>query len=90
MSGTDQPRKRKGKATPPAQLRLPPMLQDYVDDLVKETTYGDSKSEVMRRFIDEGIRQALNEGRIAKRNPADYPPRGDDDGPLQAKIEEPT
>ena len=52
------------------------MLRDYVDDLVKENTYGDNKSEVMRRFIDEGIRKALNEGRIAKRNPADYPPRG--------------
>lgn len=75
MSHSDEPIQRKGKATPPAQLRLPPMLQDYVDDLVKEGTYGDSKSEVMRRFIDEGIRKALNEARIAKRDPADYPPR---------------
>ena len=48
------------------------MLQDYVDDLVKERIYGDNKSEVLRRFIDEGIRRALNEGRIAKRDPADY------------------
>jgi Arc/MetJ-type ribon-helix-helix transcriptional regulator len=62
---------------PKAELRLPPMLQDYVDDLLKEGTYGDSKSEVMRRFIDEGIRRALNEGRIAKRNSADYAPSGD-------------
>ena len=75
MSDTGRSKQRKGKATPPAQLRLPPILQDYVDDLLKEGTYGDSKSDVMRRFIDEGIRRALNEGRIAKRNPADYPPR---------------
>jgi hypothetical protein len=54
------------------------MLQDYVDDLLKEGTYGDTKSEVMRRFIDDGIRRALNEGRITKRDPANYPARGKD------------
>ena len=62
----------KEKRNPKAEFRLPRMLRDYVDDLVKERIYGDNKSEVMRRFIDEGIRQALNDGRIAKRNPADY------------------
>jgi hypothetical protein len=35
-------------------------------------TYGGTKSEVMRRFVEEGIRVALNNGRIAKRNIDDY------------------
>jgi hypothetical protein len=31
-----------------------------------------TKSEVTRRFIEEGIRKALNDGRIAKRDIKNY------------------
>jgi Arc/MetJ-type ribon-helix-helix transcriptional regulator len=58
-----------------ADLRLPEMVHDYLDDLVKKVVYGDSKSEVIRRFVDEGVNAAINAGRLAERNPADY---GDD------------
>lgn len=58
--------------SPKADFRLPEMIHDYLDDLVKKKLYGDSKSEVMRRFIDAGISAALKDGRIAERNPADY------------------
>lgn len=57
---------------PKAEFRLHALNHAYLDDLVNEGTYGGTKSEVMRRFVEEGIRRALNEGRIAKRNIQDY------------------
>jgi len=64
--------KKRPKGSPRFELRLHPMNVAYLDDLVNDGTYGGTKSEVARRFVEEGIRRALNEGRITKRNIADY------------------
>jgi hypothetical protein len=55
-----------------AEFRLHALNHAYLDDLLNDGTYGGTKSEVMRRFVEEGIRKALNEGRITKRNIADF------------------
>ena len=59
-------------ANPKAEFRLHRMNHAYLDDLVNEGTYGGTRSEVLRRFVEEGIRRALNEGRIAKRKIEDF------------------
>jgi len=66
-------------ATPRAEFRLHALNHAYLDDLVREGTYGLTKSEVLRRFVEEGIRRALNDGRI--------PPRSIDDfgGPVSSE-----
>jgi Arc/MetJ-type ribon-helix-helix transcriptional regulator len=57
---------------PKAEFRMHAMLHAYLDDLVNDGTYGGTKSEVLRRFVEEGIRAALNAGRIAKRDIRDF------------------
>jgi hypothetical protein len=70
MPDTSPKKARRG--SPRFELRLHPMNVAYLDDLVNDGTYGGTKSEVARRFVEEGIRTALNQGRIARRNIADY------------------
>lgn len=60
------------KGSPRAEFRLHRLNHAYLDDLVNDGTYGGTKSEVIRRFVEEGIRRALNEGRISKRDIRDY------------------
>jgi hypothetical protein len=72
MSDTSDDRPVRRKGNPRAEFRLHALNHAYLDDLVRDGTYGGTKSEVMRRFVEEGIRGALNNGRIAKRNIDDY------------------
>jgi hypothetical protein len=57
---------------PKVEFRLHAMNRAYLDDLVNQGTYGQTKSEVLRRFVEEGIRGALNDRRIAERNINDF------------------
>ena len=57
---------------PKVEFRLHAMNRAYLGDLVNQGTYGQTKSEVLRRFVEEGIRTALNDGRIAERNINDF------------------
>ena len=59
-------------ANPKAYFRLHRMNHAYLEDLVREGTHGGTKSEVMRRFVEEGIRRALIAELISKRNIDDY------------------
>jgi hypothetical protein len=68
-------------ANPKTYFRLHRINRAYLDDLVHEGTYGGTKSEVMRRFVEEGIRRALTDNRIARRNIADY------GGPMPSRDE---
>lgn len=40
--------------------------------ILKDGSFGGTKSEVVRRFVEEGIRRARNEVGIQKRDIADY------------------
>ena len=68
MPGT--PKKRKGN--PRVEFRLHPINLAYLDDILKDGSFGGTKSEIVRRFVEEGIRRARNEAGIPKRDIADY------------------
>ena len=58
---------RVAKPTPERpRFKLPPKVRRYIDALVKTELYGWDDSEVMRRFIDAGIKEALAKGDITK------------------------
>ena len=45
--------------SPKAQCRLEPINHAYLEDLAKIGPYGKGKSGVIRRFIENGIKAAL-------------------------------
>lgn len=47
-------------------------MHAYLEDLAKLATYGKGKSGVMRRFIENGIQQALERQVIIKRSIEDF------------------
>jgi hypothetical protein len=53
---------------PKADLRLPPILHAYLEDLARLGAYGKGKTGVMRRFIEDGIQRALADKVIAVRH----------------------
>jgi hypothetical protein len=55
-------------ANPKAQCRLEAINHAYLEDLAKLGAYGKGKSGVMRRFIENGIKEALEKRVIAPRN----------------------
>jgi hypothetical protein len=57
--------------SPKAQCRLTPINHAYLVDLAR-IGYGPGKSGVMRRFIENGIRQALESKVISTRNAEDF------------------
>ena len=55
-----------------ADLRLPPIMHAYLEDLAKIGAYGKGKSGVMRRFIENGVRAAIERKVILARDIADF------------------
>lgn len=53
---------------PKAECRLSPINHAYLNDLAKLGPYGSGKAGVMRRFIENGIKDALEKGVIRTRN----------------------
>jgi len=47
-------------------FRLPERTLWYLDELKALSTYGDSRADVIRRFIDEGIRRAQAAGDLPR------------------------
>jgi hypothetical protein len=58
--------------SPKADLRLPPIMHAYLEDLAKIGAYGKGKSGVMRRFIENGVRTAIERKVIPTRDVADF------------------
>jgi hypothetical protein len=59
-------------ANPKADLRLPPILHAYLEDLAKLGAYGRGKAGVMRRFIEDGIQKALADKVITPKSVDDF------------------
>lgn len=59
-------------ASPKVQCRLEPINHAYLEDLAKLGAYGKGKSGVMRRFIENGIQQAVEKQVIAQRNVEEF------------------
>jgi hypothetical protein len=49
--------------TPRADIRLPRIIHAYLDELAELGVYGRGKNGAIRRFIEDGIKQAI-EGRV--------------------------
>lgn len=62
-------------ANPKVQCRLDPVNMAYLDDLVKVGAYGKDTTAVVRRFIEDGILDALKTGMIAKRDSEAFQPK---------------
>jgi hypothetical protein len=65
--------------SPKADLRLPPIMHAYLEDLAKIGVYGKGKSGVMRRFIENGVRAAIERKVIPARDVADFGSDGEED-----------
>jgi hypothetical protein len=68
-------------SNPAETVRLRPIIAAYLKDLAAIGAYGKGRAGVMRRFIENGIAQAIERGLIEKRNAADFGelPEDDDD-----------
>ena len=55
-----------------AECRLSEINHAYLNDLAKLGAYGDGISGVIRRFIENGIQEALEKKVIAPRDVADF------------------
>ena len=64
---------------PKAECRLSPINHAYLKDLAKLGAYGTGKSGVMRRFIENGIKEAIEKQVIAARDVAEFGGEVDDD-----------
>lgn len=57
---------------PHASTRLRPIMHAYLRELARVGCYGKGKAGVIRRFIENGIAQALEAGVIAPKNIEDF------------------
>ena len=62
----------KSNSSPKTDFRLTPILRAYLDDLSKLGVYGKNRSEVVRRFVENGIKDAIEKGVIAPRNVSEF------------------
>ena len=86
----DSPSKRFGSQTthnwdpmaenPKISTRVRPTIVAYLDDLVKVGAYGDGRADVLRRFLENGIKAALEAGVIPKRDIRDLNETPADEG----------
>ena len=67
---------------PVAQVRLRPVILEYLKELAATGAYGKGRAGVMRRYIENGIVRAIEQKVIEKKNAADFgesPDEEDDD-----------
>jgi hypothetical protein len=61
VKGASEPRK--------VQPRLPPLMHDYLQDLVDSGLYGKTPTSVAQKLIEDGIKQAIARNHIDRRKP---------------------
>ena len=52
--------------------RLAPIMHAYLEDLRKLGTYGKTKSDIVKRFIENGVQEALVDKAIEPRNISEF------------------
>lgn len=60
-------------------VRVRPITRAYLDELRDTGAYGTSRADVMRRFIENGIRRALEAGVIPRKHIRDFGETPQDD-----------
>jgi len=66
-------------ANPKAECRLEPIDIAYLNDLARIGGYGKGRAGVIKRFIQNGIVEAIEKGVIAKRSIEDFGASVDDE-----------
>jgi hypothetical protein len=69
---TSHPKCRVRMRSTRADLRLPPIIHAYLEELAKIGVYGKGKSGVMRRFIEQGVQKAIEGRVIPPKNVTDF------------------
>jgi hypothetical protein len=64
---------------PVITVRLRPVLTAYIDDLANLGPYGEGRAGVIRRFVENGIADAIEKGVIKKRSASDMGEASPDD-----------
>ena len=64
---------------PKIEFRLPPIMHAYLEDLADMGAYGKGKTGVAKRFVEQGIANALDRKVIAPRSVADFDDDTNDD-----------
>jgi hypothetical protein len=64
---------------PKTPVRLSPIIRAYLDDLAKIGAYGKGRPGVMRRFIENGIKEAIEKKVIAPRDASAFDGEVDED-----------
>jgi hypothetical protein len=59
-------------STPKTSIRLRSVIRAYLGDLAKLGAYGRGRSGVMRRFIEQGIADALEKKIISTRDASEF------------------
>jgi hypothetical protein len=65
-------------STPKTSVRLTPIIRAYLDDLAKLGAYGKGRAGVMRRFIENGIKDAIEKKVIAPRDISEFGDEADE------------
>ena len=64
---------------PVIPVRLRPIILAYLDELARMGSFGKGRSGVMRRFIEDGITDALARRLIERRDAFDFGERPEDE-----------
>ena len=54
-------------ANDPVEVRLPPQMHEYLEELAAIGAFGGDKTKVARTFIEQGVQKALLDGLIEPR-----------------------
>jgi hypothetical protein len=60
------------KSDKPPTVRLRPIVLAYLDELDRVGGYGKGRPGVIRRFVENGIAEAIERGVLAKKNADDF------------------
>jgi hypothetical protein len=66
-------------ANKPIPVRLRPVVLAYLDELDRVGAFGKGKPAIIRRFVENGIAEALRDKIIKQKTAADIPDDDDDE-----------
>ncbi len=64
---------------PKIEFRFPPIMHAYLEGLADMGAYGKGKTGVAKRFVEQGIMNAIDRKVIAPKSVADFDNDTDDD-----------
>lgn len=68
-------------ANKPIPVRLRPVVHAYLADLDRIGGYGEGKAAIIRRFVENGIADAIRDKVLVQKNAAELGEKLDDEAP---------